>query len=170
MTKKNLIPVSCECGKRLTPDALGAPGNPRELTCGCGRKYELELGESGWAPRADPLTPEAQQPLAGFSRDLKLREDCERYFFSRPISGHRLPVHILFSPSAQEAEVKTGDRKAFWIAPVSSPLDARRQWVTWFDSLPGRGDWLRRSHRERSAGRFQPNGASGPRERPVNGS
>jgi len=169
MIHKNVVPVSCECGRRLTRDVLGAPGNPHELTCSCGRKYELDLGESGWVPRADPLTPEARQPLAGFSRDLTLREDCERYFFSHPISGHRLPVHIVFSPSAQEAEVKTGDRKAFRIAPVSSPLDARRRWVAWFDSLPGRGSLPRRSHRERVAWE-QPAGVSGPRERPVNGS
>jgi hypothetical protein len=170
MIQKDLAPLSCECGKRLTQDTFEAPGNPREVTCGCGRKYELELDESGWAPRADPLTPEAQQPLAGFSRDLKLREDCERYFFSHPISGHRLPVHILFSPSAQEAEVKTGARKAFRIAPVSSPLEARRRWVAWFDSLPGRRSWRRPSLREEKTGRLQPAGAGGPRERPVDGS
>jgi hypothetical protein len=160
MIQKDLVLLSCECGKRLTPDALGASGNLHELACSCGRKYELELGESGCVPRADPLIPEAQQPLAGFSRDLKLREDCERYLFFHPISGHRLPVHILFSPSAQEAEVKTGARKAFRIAPVSSPLDARRRWVAWFDSLPGRGILPRRSHRERVPWERLP-GASG---------
>jgi hypothetical protein len=142
MIQKDLVPFSCECGKRLTRDALRAPGNSRELTCSCGRAYDLD--ESGWVPRPDPLTPEARQPLAGFSRELKLRDDCERYFFSHSISGHRLPVHILFSPSAREAEVKTGDRKPFRISPVGSAREARRQWVAWFDSQPGRDGWPRR--------------------------
>jgi hypothetical protein len=97
--------------------------------------------------RSEPLTPEARQPLAGFSRELKLHEDCQRYHFSHAISGHRLPVHVLFSPSAQEAEVKTGDRKALKFAPVLSALDARRRWIEWFDSRAGRG---RRDSRVRS--------------------
>jgi hypothetical protein len=110
----------------------------REITCRCQRKYELALDRSGRATRSEPLTPEARQPLAGFSSELKLREDSQRYHFSHTISG-RLPVHILFSPSAQEAEVKTGDRKALRFAPVRSALDARRRWIEWFDSRPGQG-------------------------------
>ena len=136
---------SCPCGKSVTRDVPLAPGDTREITCLCGRKFELALDRSGRATRSEPLTPEARQPLAGFSLALKLREDCERYHFSHTISGHRQPVHILFSPSAQEAEVKTGDRKALRFAPVRSALDARRRWIEWFDSRPGKSHRASRS-------------------------
>jgi hypothetical protein len=139
MIKSESVLPSCLCGRPLTWDAPAAPGDAREITCPCGRKYELALDRSGRATRSEPLTPEARQPLAGFSPELKLREDCQRYHFSHTISGHRLPVHILFSPSAEEAEVKTGDRKALRFAPVRSALDARRRWIEWFDSRPGQG-------------------------------
>jgi len=139
MIGNNSTSTSCECGRGLSWNSSEAPENLRELTCDCGRKYELERNGSAWAPRHEALTPEARQPLAGFSRELKLREDCERYYFSHAISGHRVPVHILFSRSAEEAEVKSGDRKPFRIAPVRSPLEARRRWIEWFDSRP-RGD------------------------------
>lgn len=153
ITNESVLP-SCPCGKPVTRDVPLAPGDTREITCLCGRKFELALDRSGRATRSEPLTPEARQPLAGFSPALKLREDCERYHFSHTISGHRLPVHILFSPSAQEAEVKTGDRKALRFAPVRSALDARRRWIEWFDSRPGK------SHRtSRSAGRERATGA-----------
>lgn len=132
------VPPSCPCGRTVTGDAPLAPGDTREISCFCGRKFELALDRSGQATRSEPLTPEARQPLAGFSLALRLREDCERYHFSHTISGHRLPVHILFSPSAEEAEVKTGDRKALRFAPVRSALDARRRWIAWFDSRPGK--------------------------------
>ena len=142
MIKNDFVLPCCLCGKPLTSDVAGAPGDPREITCRCGRKYEVALDPSGRATWSEPLTPEACQPLAGFSPELKVREDCQRYHFSHPISGHRLPVHILFSPSAQEAEVKTGDRKALRFAPVHSALQARRRWIEWFDSR------LRQSSRE----------------------
>jgi hypothetical protein len=129
---------SCPCGRPVVWDVPLAPGNTREIRCLCGRRFELALDRSGRATRSEPLIPEARQPLAGFSPALKLREDCERYHFSHTISGHRLPVHILFSPSAGEAEVKTGDRKALRFAPVRSALDARRRWIEWFDSRAGK--------------------------------
>ena len=128
---------SCPCGKPAADVPL-APGDTREIVCSCGRRFEVALDRSGRATRSEPLVPEARQPLAGFSPALKLREDCERYHFSHTISGRRLPVHILFSPSAQEAEVKTGDRKALRFAPVRSALDARRRWIEWFDTRPGK--------------------------------
>lgn len=130
---------SCVCGKPLTWDTPGAPPERRDLACLCGRQYDLTPDRSGRATPSEPLTPEARQPLAGFSPELRRREDCQRYHFSHPISGHRLPVHIVFSPSAQEAEVKTGDRKTLRFAPVRSALDARRRWIEWFDSRPGQG-------------------------------
>ena len=133
----------------MAPNVSLAPGDTREITCLCGRKFDLALDRSGRATLSEPLTPEARQPLAGFST-LKLREDCQRYHFSHTISGHRLPVHILFSPSAQEAEVKTGDRKALRFAPVRSALDARRLWIEWFDSRPGK---VHRASRGAGSGR-----------------
>lgn len=129
---------SCPCGQTVTGEAPLAMGDTREISCHCGRKFDLALDLSGRATVSEPLIPEARQPLAGFSPALRLREDCERYHFSHTISGHRLPVHILFSPSAEEAEVKTGDRKALRFAPVRSALDARRRWIAWFDSRPGK--------------------------------
>lgn len=151
ITNEFVLP-SCPCGRPVAWDAPLAPGDTREISCPCGRKFELARDLSGRATRSEPLIPEARQPLAGFSPALRLREDCERYHFSHTISGHRLPVHILFSPSAEEAEVKTGDRKALRFAPVSSALDARRRWIAWFDSRPGK------SHRAFGGA---------PRERPT---
>ena len=143
---------SCPCGKPAADVPL-APGDMREISCSCGRRFELALDLSGRATRSEPLVPEARQPLAGFSPALKLREDCERYHFSHTISGHRLPVHILFSPSAEEAEVKTGDRKALRFAPVRSALDARRRWIAWFDSRPGKSHRVfRNSSSKRATG------------------
>jgi len=150
MNEKNAAPFSCVCGKRLAWETTESPAEKRELTCSCGRKYGLELQKAGWAPGLDPLIPEARQPLSGFSQELRHRADCERYHFSHRISGHRLPVHILFSPSAKTAEVKTGDRKPFKVAPVHSPEEARRQWIEWFDSRPGRD-----GRRARSSSRLQ---------------
>lgn len=151
MNERDAAHFSCFCGKRLAWEATGSPAEEGELTCSCGRKYELELQKAGWAPRLEPLTPEARQPLTGFSQELRLRADCQRYHFSHRISGHRLPVHMLFSPSAKEAEVKTGDMKPFKVAPVRSPVEARRQWIAWFDSRPGRdGRRARSSSRLRS--------------------
>ncbi len=150
MNERDAAHFSCVCGKRLAWETIESPAEERELTCSCGRKYGLELQNTGWAPRLDPLTPEARQPLTGFSEELKLRADCQRYHFSHRISGHRLPVHMLFSPSAAAAEVKTGDMKPLKIAPVRSPVEARRQWIEWFDSRPGRdGPRARRSSRLR---------------------
>ncbi len=136
MNEKNAEHLSCICGRRLARDA-GIGNGERELTCSCGRKYDLERVEAGRSEILEPLTPEARQPLAVFSRELRLREDCQRYHFTHPIAGHRLPVHILFSPSAKEAEVATGHRKPFRVAPVGSAVEARRRWIEWFDARPG---------------------------------
>jgi hypothetical protein len=148
MNERDAVHFSCLCGKRLAWEATGGEAEGRELTCSCGRKYDLEFPEAGRVPRLEPLTPEARQPLAGFSREMRLRADCQRYHFSHRISGHRLPVHILFSPSAKEAEVTSGDRKPLKITPVATPVEARRRWIEWFDSRPGRdGRRARRSSR-----------------------
>jgi hypothetical protein len=157
MNEKVTVHFSCVCGEPLARETLASRSEELEVSCSCGRQYELELQEGGRAPRLEPLTPEARQPLAGFSSELKGRGDCQRYYFSHRISDHRVPVHILFSPSAKEAEVKTGDMKPLRFAPVRSPIEARRRWMEWFDSRTGRGrrpDW--RSSRPRSASSAPP--------------
>lgn len=78
MIENTSTSASCECGRRLSWNSSEAPENLRELTCGCGRKYELKPNGSAWAPRYEALTPEARQPLAGFSRELKLRDELRR--------------------------------------------------------------------------------------------
>jgi hypothetical protein len=130
--------ASCLCGRPLSREASGEPGERQECRCACGRLYDFEFPESGWTPASHAITPEARQPLAGFSLELKMIGDCQRYYFFHTVSGRRLPVHILFSPSAQRAEVKTGDMKALKIAPVRSVVEARRRWIERFDSLPAR--------------------------------
>jgi hypothetical protein len=128
----------CVCGRPLAREAPGQPGERDEFQCACGRLYDFEFRKTGWVPVSGAITPEARQPLTGFSLDLKTSEDCRRYYFFHSIARRRLPVHILFSPSAKQAEVKTGDMKALKIAPVQSVVEARRRWIERFDSLPGR--------------------------------
>jgi hypothetical protein len=149
MNEGHLTYSLCVCGKRFEWKA-SLPAEQRDLTCACGRVYELELKESGWALGPHPLTPEARQPLAGFSREIRLREDCQRYYFIHSIwPGHRLPIHLLYSPSAREAEVKFGDAKTFKVMAVGSPGEARRRWIEWFDSRPARREHFRHTRRPR---------------------
>jgi hypothetical protein len=155
MNESDAAQFSCACGRRLAWNATRGEEGRDELTCSCGRKYELEFPEAGRAPKLEPLTPEASQPLARFSRELELREDCQRYHFLHLISGHRLPVHILFSPSAGEAEVAFGAVKPFRITPVGSPVEARRRWIEWFDLRPGRGGHQRRTSHLPGASAFR---------------
>src|ERR1700730_17828597 len=126
--------IFCVCGRALVRETPGQSGERIEFQCGCRRLYDFEFRETGWFPVSDAITPEERQPLAGFSTDLRMSEDCRRYYFLHPVAGRRLPVHILFSPSAHRAEVKTGDMKALEISPVHSVVDARRRWIERFDS------------------------------------
>jgi hypothetical protein len=122
----------CECGSLLEfRDASGA-GSHREVACGCGRRHEVELGAGGWALVAQ-LTPERSVPLSGFSDELRHAPDAERYWFTFALRGEiPLPVHVLFSPSAQRAEVKAADLKVFPVSGVSRPTEARRRWIAWW--------------------------------------
>jgi hypothetical protein len=150
MNERDLMSSLCVCGRRLEWQKTASSAEQRDLACACGRVYELEVKEAGWDLRLNPLTPEARQPLAGFSREIRLREDCLRYYFIHSIGpGHQLPVHLLYSPSAREAEVKFGDAKAFKVTAVDSPGQARRRWIEWFDSRPGRTEHFRHVHRPR---------------------
>jgi len=122
---------ACICGRK----PVTADFQP-EFSCSCGRIYEVESPPEGRVVLSDPITPESRQPLAGFSRELRGLEDSQRFRFTHVITrGHRLPVHILFSPSAERAEVATGDMKPLRIESVRSVTDARRKWIAWFESL-----------------------------------
>jgi len=136
---KSIADTSCVCGKVFAFDPPAAETSP-EWTCDCGRKYELGLRGGAWAPVSEPLIPEPRQPLAGFSRELRLLEDCQRFYFVHSINRRgKLPVHILFSRSSEQAEVTTGDMKPLRIAPVRSVVEARRLWIEWFDPLRSKG-------------------------------
>jgi hypothetical protein len=126
----------CVCGEVTAVDDAVAQERVSESTCGCGRKYQIELGADGRVVISEPITPEARQPLASFSRELKGNEDSQRFYFSHAVTrGHRLPVHILFSRSARRAEVATGDMKPLRLESVNSVVEARRRWIDWFESL-----------------------------------
>jgi hypothetical protein len=126
----------CVCGKVSPLDRAVANEPVSESTCGCGRKYQVEVQAGGRAVISEPITPEPRQPLASFSRELKASEDSQRFYFSHVVTrGHRLPVHILFSRSARRAEVATGDMKPLRLESVDSVIEARRRWIDWFESL-----------------------------------
>jgi len=93
-------------------------GNVPEELCECG------------GPR---LEAERSVPVAGFSRDLRLAADAERFRFFFPLRGEGpFPVHVVFSPSAKRAEVKAADLKAYSIDGVSSACEAKRRWIAWW--------------------------------------
>lgn len=130
-----MVSSLCACGRAFEWLPDDDRGEARELACACGRRYDLILGDAGWTPGPFPLIPEARQPLAGFSRELTSREDSERFFFIHAMwPRRRQPVHVVFSPSAREAEVAFGDMKPLRLAPVGSAIEARRRWAAWFDS------------------------------------
>jgi hypothetical protein len=80
-----------------------------------------------------PLEPEKSVPVTGFSRELRLASDVERFWFSFELRGDvALPVHIVFSSSQRLAEVKAADLKAYRVNDVSSACEARLRWVEWW--------------------------------------
>ncbi len=84
------------------------------------------------------LVPERSVPVSGFSRDLRLADDVQRFRFLFALRGEAaMPVHIVFSPTLRVAEVKTGDMKVLRLADVASPEDARERWVAWWKAGGG---------------------------------
>jgi hypothetical protein len=82
----------CETGEQLPAEA--AKEERREIVCECGRISEYERTDSAWI-RVAELFPEARQPLAGFSQDLKTGPDTQRFRFELVTSsGETLPVHL----------------------------------------------------------------------------
>jgi hypothetical protein len=131
-------PFACVCGRSHSPETPAAGQSRIEFTCRCGRKYELERRGGAWAHAAGAITPEKRQPLTAFSGELKTLDDCQRYYFSHRVTGGaKMPVHIVFSPSAEKAEITMGGAKPFQMDSVRSAVEARRRWVEWFDSLGG---------------------------------
>lgn len=78
------------------------------------------------------LESEASVPLAGFSRELRLATDVQRFRFSYPLRDVPLPVHVVFSASERRAEVKAGDLKAYPVEGVASACEAKRRWIEWW--------------------------------------
>ena len=72
-------------------------------------------------------------PISGFSKELRLGPNVERYWFSYALRGEiALPVHLVFSPGARIAEIKGADLKAYRVKNVDSPCEARERWRAWW--------------------------------------
>jgi hypothetical protein len=79
------------------------------------------------------LVRERSVPISGFSIELRMAEDVERYRFAFALRGDfDSPVHLVFSPSLGRAEVKTGDLKVLALDAVDSPCEAQRRWIAWW--------------------------------------
>lgn len=117
---------ACACGLAIA--APSSEGPWIEVRCLCGRRLELERADDRWVLRGD-LVPEGSVPVEGFSRDLRLRPDTERFwFYGFDPAGKRRPVHVVFSPSKRVAEIKQGDVKPVRLGNVTTPTEARRLW------------------------------------------
>jgi hypothetical protein len=81
----------------------------------------------------EPLRAEGSVPVSGFSRELRLAPNVERYWFSFALRGDvALPVHLVFSPGERVAEIKAADLKAYRVEDVDSPCVARERWLAWW--------------------------------------
>jgi hypothetical protein len=97
------------------------------------RDLPQELCECG----GPSLEPERSLPISGFSRELRLLPDAERFrFFFRLRGDAPFPVHLVFSPSACRAEVKAADLKAYRVENVSTACEAKRRWIAWWRERP----------------------------------
>jgi hypothetical protein len=124
--------LSCECGLSIEePRDPVEPGRWVEVVCCCGRRLDLEHASGHWMVRGE-LVPEGSVPLEGFSRELRLQRDTQRFWFrDLDRAGRRSNVHVVFSPSGRVAEVKRGDVRALKLSNVGSPSEARRRWLEW---------------------------------------
>jgi len=83
----------------------------------------------------EPLRAEGSVPVSGFSRELRLAPNVERYRFSFALHGEVvLPVHVVYSPSDRVAEVKAADLKVYRVEGIGSACEARDRWVAWWKS------------------------------------
>ena len=125
-----------KCGTVEELPAEAPRGELREVVCECGRISEYERTDSAWIRIAE-MIPEARQPLAGFSQDLKTGPDTQRFRFE-VVSPSRATrsVHLLYSASRREAEAKSGAMPAYRMTDVESPAQARRRWMNWHLTPP----------------------------------
>jgi len=120
--------LDCECGLAIALPASAEVGTS-EVACSCGRLHELELADDFWT-RASVLHPEGSVPVTGFSSSLRQEPDARRYWFRQELRPRGvLIVHLVFSASTREAEVKAADQKAMRLNRVRSATEARRLWL-----------------------------------------
>ena len=122
----------CVCGRLL--ELEGTDRAAEDLACLCGRRIELRRAGGFWVIAAT-LAPERSVPISGFSREIRLDPNAQRFYFSHSIGGSEIPVHMIYSDSSRAAEVKAAGMKVSTLAAVNGPLDARRRWVERFEAL-----------------------------------
>jgi hypothetical protein len=125
--------LPCACGEILSVPE-GSIREEMDWICSCGRRLELRREKGAWAIAAT-LTPERSVPISGFSREIREAPEAQRFFFSHVIGGAPMPVHIVYSTSSRNAEIKAAGMKVTSFSDVDGPLDARRLWVARFESL-----------------------------------
>ncbi|MEO8431767.1 MAG: hypothetical protein ABI592_09690 [Acidobacteriota bacterium] len=125
----------CACGRPISPPVDAGTQDLVEVACACGRLIELRRSFDSWTVDGE-LHPEGSVPVGGFSRELRLQPDVERFWFPVNAAGGRLNVHLVFSAEMRSAEAKPSDMKAFRIAPVANASEARRKWLLWWESHP----------------------------------
>jgi hypothetical protein len=126
--------LQCACGQNLAAPEEPAVRDKTDLLCSCGRRLELRRGKGAWVIVAS-LTPERSVPISGFSREIREDPEAQRFFFSHPIGGAPMPVHIVYLASSRVAEVKAAGMKVTRFSEVDGPLEARSRWVARFESL-----------------------------------
>jgi hypothetical protein len=134
MNVESFLPGSCPCGRVIAyPDSEAGPVSSlpasAEIACSCGRRLDLECAGEGWRLEG-VLVREGSVPVTGFSRDLRLAPDAERFWFESVDGlGRKTLVHIVFSLSRGTAEIKQGDAKPLTVSGISHPSQARRHWL-----------------------------------------
>jgi len=142
-----MVPLACPCGRTLDSPPGHVPGASAELACGCGRLLDLERFDGAWLIRGE-LVPERSVPIGGFSLELRLRFDVQRWWFEiQDIALRRTIVHVVFSPGLGVAEVKHSDLKPLRLTGIASAAEARRRWIDWFEAGPRAGRPAVRSFR-----------------------
>jgi hypothetical protein len=87
------------------------------------------VDRSQWTIRGE-LVRQGSVPVEGFSRELRFAADVERYWFeARDPANRRVPVHIVFSPSAGVAEVKHSAAKPLRLTGIKEAAAAQRAWL-----------------------------------------
>lgn len=142
-----MVSLACPCERTLDAPPDHVPGATAELACGCGRLLDLERFDGAWLLQGE-LVPERSVPIGGFSLELRLCFDVQRWWFEiQDIALRRTIVHIVFSPGSGVAEVKHSDLKPLRLTGIASAAEARRRWIDWFEAGPRAGRPAVRSFR-----------------------